>query len=160
MNKKQYFPLITLVLIILITTVSSGFHLNYETFIVVKNSGNIKSISQSESVVDGATTITYIKKSPAPAPAPIKSPASAPSPSPISLLQPAQSRMDYLNVSTNAPFYPQSINNLPIQQPLSTSSTTQQPLSTSSTIQQPLSTSSTSSTDTGFYNQAVNFFSS
>ena len=159
MNKKQYFPLITLVIIILITTVSSGFHLNYETFAVVKNSGNVKSISQTESVVDGATTITYIKKSPAPAPAPIKSPASAPSPSPSSLLQPAQSRMDYLNVSTNAPFYPQSINNLPIQQQ-STTSTIQQPLSTSSTIQQPLSTSSTSSTDTGFYNQAVNFFSS
>ena len=105
-NKLKFnFPIITLIIIILLTTFASGFHFNYykESFEVIKNSGSVKNTNDIQSVVQGNTEVKLhnTKKTNIAESASLPSDLNNTELNNKSLLQPAYSRFDYINDNTN-----------------------------------------------------------
>ena len=102
-SRKIYFPILTLIIVILLSTLASSFHFNYfkENFLI-RNTATIKEIKD----VDNTSNTDSIKSAPSPSPSSSSKNTSQNYFNQISntdvnsntLLQPTQSRLDYLNI--------------------------------------------------------------
>ena len=130
-----YFPISTLLIVLLLSTFASGFHFNYfkESFYVTENTAIIKKVSNTEKKVVGESKLLYDYSNKPSSPSPASSPSISPS-GPMylntntttnmintigtsgldltsnTLLQPVQSRLDYLNVQDTNTIFDNSIN--------------------------------------------------
>ena len=101
-SRKIYFPILTLIIVILLSTLASSFHFNYfkENFLI-RNTATIKEIKEIKDV-DNTNNTDSVKSSPSPAPSPSSknyfNQISNTDVNSNTLLQPTQSRLDYLNI--------------------------------------------------------------
>jgi hypothetical protein len=118
-SRKIYFPILTLIIVILLSTLASSFHFNYfkENFLI-RNTATIKEIKEVKDI-DNTSNTDSIKSSPAPSSKNTSqnyfNPISNTDVNSNTLLQPTQSRLDYLNIqntNTNSSSFNEQQNQL------------------------------------------------
>jgi hypothetical protein len=104
-NKSRTILLASLLIVVIIlTTFLNGYIRTFEKFTIIQNTTTVQQIQPNAEVVGGSTQLLYQSQKPTesesplpPTPITVSSP-----PSKNSVLQPAQSRMDYLNYTPSA----------------------------------------------------------
>jgi hypothetical protein len=183
MNKKVFIKLsITIVItIIIITFIGSIRCSSNEKFSITKNTASVKKTNTSAlTEVQGKEDITFIKPKSSPSPTPSPSPSPSPAPyslfpsyiltsnTPASLLQPEQSRMNYLNTTSTdtqiqIPLYKEISQQPSVEQPKINLMGTSDVISTIGTSDAIGTIETTDATSTinaaNIYDNAINFFS-